>query len=396
MNGEIGHPQQAVIDEVTLEKAIEERRGRDEATILSLSNLSRIFLILLLVAALAMAFSVVLPFLNSIIFAAVLAILFYPVHQWLLRKFGKRKNLTSLVSLLIITFCIILPMIIFVTSIVAQGIQVTADIRAWFESGGVQDLQNSPTLNRWLETLQYRLGFNLQNINLRDQALEASKRTSEFLISQSASIIGNISSFFVSFSIMLFILFYLLRDGPKYLKEIKHLSPLRERQENLIFAKIKGVTYSVLIGSLLTALLQGIVGGIGMAIVGIPALFWGTMLAFSSLVPIVGTALIWVPSVGYLLITGQYTNAFIFFLWSSLFVSSIDNFVRPLLMKGHGGMSTLTLFMAIVGGIQFFGVSGLLYGPLVFGFALVMLSLYRHEYCVDMDERECARPLEQE
>jgi predicted PurR-regulated permease PerM len=143
---------------------------------------------------------------------------------------------------------------------------------------------------------------------------------------------------------------------------------------------MKAVGRSVLLGGFLTMLCQGVAGAIGFAIVGIPAFFWGTVLGFSSLVPVVGTALVWIPAVAYLAAVGEIKGAIFLSLWSIVVVGSIDNFLRPFLMRGEGKMSTLYLFLAIIGGVKYFGMAGILYGPLILGLASVMLAIYRVEY----------------
>jgi predicted PurR-regulated permease PerM len=129
-----------------------------------------------------------------------------------------------------------------------------------------------------------------------------------------------------------------------------------------------------------TAAAQGIVGGIGLWISGIPALFWGTMMAFTSLIPAVGTAIVWLPAVCYLFILGSWGKGIFLAAWSAVVVGSIDNFLRPFLMKGEGAISSIYLFFAILGGIQLFGIVGVLYGPLILGVAAILLYLYKLEY----------------
>jgi predicted PurR-regulated permease PerM len=144
--------------------------------------------------------------------------------------------------------------------------------------------------------------------------------------------------------------------------------------------RIRAVARSVLLGNLLTGLCQGLVGGIGLALVGLPGLFWGAVMVVASLIPIVGTALVWVPAAGYLLLAGRWKSALFLVGWSVLLVGSIDNFVRPFLMGGAGGLSPFFVFLAIMGGLQYFGLAGVLYGPLVLAFAAVVLFIYKEEF----------------
>ncbi len=158
---------------------------------------------------------------------------------------------------------------------------------------------------------------------------------------------------------------------------------LKEQEEKLLH-DIRAVAKSVLLGTFLTALCQGLVGGIGLSLVGIPGLFWGTVMGFSSLIPIVGTALVWIPATVYLLLLGNWKSALFLALWSIFLSGSIDNILRPFLMRGEGRMSPFYVFLAIIGGVQYFGLSGILYGPLILSFAMIMLYLYGVEYRGDL------------
>ena len=121
-------------------------------------------------------------------------------------------------------------------------------------------------------------------------------------------------------------------------------------------------------------------GGIGLAIVGIPGLFWGTVMGFSSLIPVIGTALVWGPAVIYLLLFGKWKAGIFLLVWSIVLVGSIDNFLRPFLMRDENNLSPFYIFLAIIGGVQYFGLAGILYGPLILTFAMVMLYIYGVEY----------------
>jgi len=168
---------------------------------------------------------------------------------------------------------------------------------------------------------------------------------------------------------------------------IKHLTPLREEQQERIIENLRLISKSVLVGGFLVAALQGVAGGIGLAIVGIPPLFWGTVMAFTAFVPVVGPSLVWIPAVFVLLFHDEWKSALFLALWCSVLVSSIDTFLRPFLMGGTAGVPTMFLFFAILGGIQVFGILGLLYGPLILAFAVVMLKIYADEYHVQLKSK---------
>ena len=165
---------------------------------------------------------------------------------------------------------------------------------------------------------------------------------------------------------------------------LKQLSPLRSRQEDYIIDSLKRVARGVLMGCLLVALLQGFAGGIGLAIVGVPGFFWGGMMALSSLIPVLGTGLVWVPAVIYLLLMGEWKMATFLAVWCGVFVVGIDTVLRPIFMREASRVSTFYIFLAILGGVYSFGMLGIFYGPLILSFVMVMLQIYLDEYAEDL------------
>lgn len=350
---------------------------------------TRPFLLVILVYALYLAFTILRPFLSTIIFATILAALSQSVHQWLLRKLNGRKNVAAFTTVLLLSLVIILPLFFVGTAMVSQGLDFASTMRSWIDGGNVDQLLDRSIIDRGLNWVDLHVPFlDLRAIDFQSGLLSLTQRISEQFLKQGYEVVGNFASLVVRFMIMIFIAFYLVRDGESIVKAIKHLSPLREDQEDRIFTKIRAVARSVLMGSLVTALLQGVAASIGLVIVGVPAVFWGTMIAFSSLIPVVGTALIWVPITIYLVLIGHFQSAAFFAIWCAVVVGSIDNFVRPYLMRGEGGLSPFYIFLAIIGGIQVFGLAGLLYGPLIIGFAMVMLLIYEEEFRTILLENE--------
>ncbi len=347
----------------------------------------RSFLVAVLVLSLGLALYVVWPFADPLIMGAVMATLFYPTQRWILRKLPGKRNLAALITVLLITLVIVIPVLVFLAALISQGMEMATRVSDWLGHVDLARLQENPRIAQLLAGMRRYLPFvHLEGEELRTQLVAASTGLGQALLKSGTSILGNAVDFVVDFAIMLFLTFYFLRDGKAMVNTVKHLSPLRSGQEERILARIKAVTRSVFLGSFLTAVCQGLAGGIAMAVVGIPALFWGTVLGLASLVPVVGTALVWVPATAYLVFLGSYKSAVFFAAWCAIIVGSIDNFLRPFLMQGQAQMSPFYIFLAIIGGLQVFGLAGLLYGPLIIAFATVMLYIYRSEYHEVLDE----------
>ena len=176
-------------------------------------------------------------------------------------------------------------------------------------------------------------------------------------------------------------MFFLFRDGPTLVDKIRRWIPLSLRYQEQIVRKFQEVSNATVIGSLTTAIAQGIAGGITFFLVGIPnIIFWGTLIALFSLVPLFGTAIVWLPWTLYLLAIGKNLHAFILVVLSIVFVGGIDNILRPILIEGKTKMHTLLIFFSIMGGISYFGIVGLLVGPIIMALGLTFLDLYRIEF----------------
>lgn len=188
--------------------------------------------------------------------------------------------------------------------------------------------------------------------------------------------------------ITLLIMFYVLFDGERILKYIRHLSPIPHSQLDRLTERIRSVSRSSILGTFLTACCQGIVGIVGLSFAGIPALFLGTLIGFCSVIPVVGTAVVLVPLLGYLLIVGQSGTALFILIWSLVFNNVVDYMIRPILMKGDGNMPTVLLLFAIIGGVGRFGLLGFVYGPVLFGVLAVMLWIYEERNSLFLNRQD--------
>ncbi len=341
----------------------------------------RPFLLGLLILSLYLSYLILRPFLPTIILSVILASFFYPVHGFFNRLYRGRKNASAFTTLMVIIILIVIPVLIFVSALIDQGIETVDRLNEWVRGGNIQRLMEHPKIVHLIAWLKKHLEFiNISPDRLQTHLSEWSRNFGKFFLARGAALVGDLASMFFHFLVLVFISFYILRDGPEMVSGIKDLSPLREDQENSIIYRIKDTARSAVLGIFLTAMFQGMAGGIGLSIVGIPGIFWGTLMGFSSLIPMVGTALVWVPAVAYLLLLQKWGPAIFLAAWCILLVGSIDNFLRPFLMRGRERMSTFFIFLAIIGGITVFGLPGILYGPLILGFASIMLYIYRVEY----------------
>lgn len=353
-------------------------------------TIARPFFLAMLVLSLGLCGYLIKGFVDPLVLAGLLAALFHPMQSAFLRFTKGRENLSAFMVLAVMLLILILPISLLLGLLIPQAIDVINGVAKQIGQIDVRELESRPEVGQVLAYLNDLPFVELDIAFIKTQVVSFSKDVGQFLLSSGTRLFSDTATLLFDFSILLFAAFFLVRDGSRIVRLVKYLSPMADDQEDRILRRIQAVTRSVFLGSFFAAVLQGVAGGIGFAIVGIPAIFWGTMMGFASMVPFAGVALIWIPAVGYLISEGRFTAAIFLGLWNALLVGSIDNFLRPFLMQGQSKMSPFYLFMALIGGFQAFGVVGLLYGPLIFAFATVMLYIYKHEYQELLDGASCA------
>jgi predicted PurR-regulated permease PerM len=350
------------------------------------SDLYRPFMLLLLFACLYLAYLILNPFIHTIILSFLMGSIAVPVYEKLLIRLKGRRNLAAFIVVVGFVAIIFVPLVLFLSALVNQAITTVTQINEWFRAGNLQEFAQKAEIQVILSRLNALLArFGIHEINPKNwdigtPLITITKYVGQFIVSHGKAFLSNAVQLLMHTLIMVVLVFYVIRDNHKILKKLKDLSPLREDQEDRILNLVRSVARSAILGNFATAVAQGIAGGIGFLIVGIPPLFWGTMMAVSSLIPVVGTALVWVPAVVYLIIVGKLKWAIFFGLWCILVVGMLDNVIRPLFMKGAGEMSTLLVFISIMGGVQYFGLLGVIYGPLILGSAFVLLYIYEMEF----------------
>lgn len=333
----------------------------------------------LLFFALYLSYRLMQPFLNTIILACVFTMLCHPVYARILPRVRHSEYLASAMTILLIIVVVCLPLVFFISRLLPQASQSIRDISQWLIGAHLDDIiatHIDPVFN-WLNDEITWIDLNEINLgDIRGTLTNVARDAGQKLFNWGTGAVNLVAHFFL----MLVIMFFLLKDGEGMVFKLKALIPLREEQKDIIIRQISRMAEAVLIGGFAVALIQGFVGGIGLALVGIPALFWGTVMCFAALVPVLGTGLVWVPAVVYLVLTKQYAEAAFLTVWCGVLVTSIDSILRPIIMRGSSKISLLFLFMSVFGGMQAFGMHGLIYGPLILSFVGGMIGIYSAEY----------------
>jgi predicted PurR-regulated permease PerM len=340
------------------------------------------FFFALLLVILYGAFLILSPFLTAITWAAILAVLVYPVYAWLLKLFRGRATLAALVIIVVITLLITVPGVELALFLSDEAIELVQTVRALLSDQGVQEWAQKPwvrQLTGWWSMISFRLvDFK---IDWKEMLVQGAQVSSGFLVSQVKGVAQNVLMFTVNFIIALFTLFFFLRDGAKFCQRVQRLLPMdRDHQERLLKHIVDAVV-AVVHGSLVVAMVQGLLAGLAFWVLGVPfSVLWGVVTAFVSLLPVGGSAIVSVPAAIYLFLQGENVRGILLLIWCLGFVGMVDNILKPLLIGNRLGLPVLFLFFGILGGLALFGALGIILGPALLALLRALLDLYSEEY----------------
>ncbi|MBQ9446408.1 MAG: AI-2E family transporter [Victivallales bacterium] len=343
------------------------------------------------------------------------------------------KRAAALCSVTLVFFCVLIPLTFFMFTLVNQGQKALADAKTWLAKGP----DGRSTLSKHLEELdgKYQISRRWGQLNALNKALDfgvpeikqeenSPEETIDGQLVQDAKVVaepqtkaetsvtqetelqelaGKVSAILqnclssiirtlmgvakqvwmmvVNFFIMLLVMFFGFRDGESFVKYVRDISPFSDKVQEQILDRISEVSRAVLFGILGTALVQSLIAMIIFRIVNIPALLWGSLLGMCSLIPFIGTSLVWIPITIYFLLIGQPLKAVFVLFGCGGLVANVDNFMRPaFICGGRTGMSYIVLFCSLLGGLQTFGLAGVVYGPLISGLCALCLYIFGTQY----------------
>jgi predicted PurR-regulated permease PerM len=330
-----------------------------------------------LVALLSAAFVFILwPFLGAVLWAVAIAIVFEPVHARVREQTGQRVTLSALLTLALIVLIVILPLILVGASVVQEAATAVQKLRAGEVNFGQYLQQVLAALPDWARQGLDRLG--LLNLAAMQQQLTAMLAGSgQFITTHLLGLGQNTLDFVIALFVMLYLLFFLLRDGRQLSQQIAHTLPLREDHAQKMLAQFVTVVRATVKGNIVIAMVQGVLGGVAFAVLGLPgALLWGTLMALLSLLPAVGAALVWGPVAAYMVFTGQVWAAAGLTLWGVLAIGLVDNVLRPILVGRDTQLPDYLVLITTLGGIAVFGVNGFVIGPVIAAMFLVAWRLF--------------------
>lgn len=337
----------------------------------------RSFLLLLVLVSIAFGF-ILEPFWGAIFWACAVAVIFAPLQRWVLHKIGDKPNSAALLTLLTLIAIVVIPVILLTSAFVSEGIQFYQRIEAG-EIDPRQILQRLRDAFPWVDQLLVEFGVDTNN--LRERLSQTLMSASQFLAKETFTIGQNTFSFLISLALMLYLTFFLLRDGKTLIQLIIKALPLGDEREKALFNKFAEVTRATVKGNLVVAIVQGALGGIIFWILDIPGpLLWGVVMAFLSLIPAVGAAIIWFPVSLYLYATGDWISATVLLAYGAIVIGLADNLLRPILVGRDTKLPDYVVLFSTIGGIVLFGINGFVIGPLVAALFMATWQIFMKDF----------------
>lgn len=322
-------------------------------------------LIMLLVLVTIAFIWILLPFYGAVFWAVILGIIFAPVQRRLQIKFNWSRNLTSLCTLTICLVIAILPVIVISALLVQEGTTLYKNVETGQLDIAGYLAEFKDLLPHSIQALLDRLGMgDLEG--LRDKITKGAMQGSQYLATQAFSFGQGTFDFVVSVFIMLYLLYFFLRDGQELVRKIRTAFPLGEQQKRRLQLKFTRVVRATVKGNVVVAVTQGALGGFIFWALDIPsALLWAVIMAFLSLLPAVGAGIVWAPVAVYFLLSGMIWQGVVLGLFGVFVIGLVDNVLRPILVGKDTKMPDYLILISTLGGMSVFGLNGFVIGPLV-------------------------------
>ena len=336
-------------------------------------KVNNLVVVLLVILISAIFLSMIRAFLMAIFLAGIFAALTRPLYHGLVKIMQGRRQLASILTLLLIIIVVLLPLGILTGVVTGQAIKVSQSAMPWVRA----QIDQPGALSEFLTTIPYYDKIAPHSELILRKAGELVGRISEFLINNlSSATMGAVNFLFMLF-VWLYTMYFFLMDGEKLLEKILYYLPLQDHDEQQMLQRFTSVTRATLKGTAVIGILQGTFAGLAFWVVGIPsATFWGVIMVVLSIIPSVGTAVVWLPAVIILGVGGAIGKAVGLFVFCALVVGSLDNLLRPILVGKDTQMHELMIFFGTMGGIFMFGMLGVIIGPIIAALFVTIWEIY--------------------
>lgn len=327
------------------------------------------FFILAICTAFLGAFFLLYPFLQYLVFALLLTYVLHPFKRRLQRRIHNR-SLVALLMISLILVAVILPTVYVATKLVRE-IRATVSL-----------VSESPNRYVYLERFEgwiHKVTGEETDLHVYKDQLIAQARG--VLVKAAPDFLGSITEWLLGFFIMLFVLFFSFQSGRGSFERVRALIPLAPSLKDKLIEEVKSVTWAVVYGQVMTALVQGTLGGLGFLIFGVPnPILWGFIMILLSFLPLFGTPVIWAPAGLFLILSGATVRGIGLLLWGGILVMNVDNFLKPRLISGQSNIHPVVVLLGVLGGLKLFGLIGLVAGPLILALLIALIRFYEEEY----------------
>lgn len=318
------------------------------------------------------------PFFAPLLWACIIAVLFHPVQEWLTRRWGERPNVTALATLLACVVLVVIPVLLLLASFLQQGLSIYEQI----EAGELQPAKYVDNVRSAFPAAQALLErFGIDMAAVRENATNAAVAASQFLARNALAVGQGTFGFLLKLGLMLYVAFFLLRDGRTLVDKLVHAIPLGDERERMLFQKFAEVARATVKGNLVVAVVQGALGGLVFWILGLPAaLLWAVVMTVLSLIPAVGAGIVWLPAAIYLYAVGEWVSATVLIAYGVLIIGLADNVLRPILVGRDTKLPDWLVLLSTLGGIAMVGISGFVIGPLIAVLFVAFWQIFSREF----------------
>lgn len=359
----------------------------------AIDNLQKYFLLGSLLLLMVLLFAFLRSFLTTLFIAAIIATGIHPLYKLMITRGKMNRTLSTLIILFAVVFILNSVITWFLSSVVGEATAAYGSFRTNIEqylsaeSAFAAISQRFPSIYESLSNMLEQSPFNLQEIVI--QGSRAIGDMSSFLLGQATNVVKQVSTFLLHLVIFVLSLFYFIRDGENIARYIQSLLPMSKHYRTELFEKIRILMNAIIYGIFGTAIVQGALVGIGLAIVGVEnAAFWGALAVLLAPLPYIGTTLIWFPVVILLFIQGEPLWAIFLLIWGMIIVGTADNIIKPYIIGSGSALHPLAVMLVVFGGVFSFGFEGLIFGPFVLTLTLAFVHIYSIEYREVLNEKK--------
>jgi predicted PurR-regulated permease PerM len=331
----------------------------------------------------ALFFAMIRSFVVDLLLAAIFAGLFHPLYRRLERSLGGRSHLASAVTLTVLLLVVIVPVLAVLGMVAAQAVEISRAVRPFVE----EQLSRPDPLGSVYERLPFLDEIGLQREVVLQKVGGVVQNVGSFFVESLTGITTRTAGFFFHFFLFLYSMFFFLVDGGRALRRMLHYLPLDHEDEMKMVGRFVSVSRATLKGTLVIGLVQGTLGGAAFAVAGLSgSVFWGALMVILSIIPGVGTALVWIPGAVILAASGRPVAAALMAVWFAAVVGTMDNLLRPRLVGKDTQMHELLILFSTLGGLALFGIPGFLLGPIVAALFMTMWDIYAVVFSRDLPE----------